>query len=262
MAGRLEGKVAYITGAGSGIARAAAVIFSREGAKVALAELDPALGKAAEADVRAGGGDAVFIQTDVTDDASSADSVAAAAAAFGRLDVLFACAGGSIKEDKAVTDVELWVWDHTMNLDLKGPILTCRHGIPHLQAAGGGSIICMSSVAATKGNSAGHIYSAAKGGVTALVRSLAGRYWKQNIRANAIAPGLILTGRVQERMHVDPALPMEEQMQTAAGRWGERYPFSVGRPEDIANVALFLASDESRMVNGATIPAEGGMTAY
>ncbi|HEX4889734.1 MAG TPA: SDR family NAD(P)-dependent oxidoreductase, partial [Alphaproteobacteria bacterium] len=138
--GRLEGKVASITGAGSGIARAAANIFAREGAKVGILELKEELGKACEAEIRAAGGDATFFQTDVTQEASVKAGIDATAAKYGKLNILFNCAGGSIPQDNNVVDVDMSVWDHTMNFDLKGPFLCCRHGIPHLIKAGGGAI--------------------------------------------------------------------------------------------------------------------------
>jgi len=261
--GRLDGKVAWITGAGSGIARAAAGIFCAEGAKVIIAELNEQLGQAAADEVNTAGGDARFVSTDVTDEASVEASIAEAIGAYGRLDVLYNCAGGSIAEDKAVTEVDLdAVWDFTMPLDLKGPMLGAKYGIPHLIEGGGGSVINMTSVAALRGNFAGHVYSAAKGGVIGLTRSLAGRYSRWNIRSNAIAPGLILTDRVTGRMNIDAGAGYDEQYEAATGGQMKRYPFGVGAAADIANVALFLASDESRMVNGATIPAEGGLSVY
>tara|TARA_A100001037_G_scaffold49769_1_gene41698 strand:+ start:216 stop:1016 length:801 start_codon:yes stop_codon:yes gene_type:complete len=266
MSGRLEGKVAFITGAGSGIARAASHIFTREGAKVVMAELDEARGSAVLESVRAQGGEAELIQTDVTDEASVAAAFTKAVDTYGRLDVLFNCAGGSVAEDKAVTDVDMAIWDHTMSLDLKGPFLCCRFGIPHLIASGGGSIVNVSSVVALKGSFPGHVYTAAKGGIISLTQALAGRYWRNNVRANAIAPGLILSERILSRSGLDPDQPADEQMERAKvvneKLFDPRHPFSAGVPEDIANVALFLASDESRMVNGAVIPAEGGLSAY
>ena len=143
--GRLDGKVAVLTGAGSGIARATAQMFTREGAKVVVAEINKSLG--ADTADRAGK-NAIFVQTDVTDDASVKNAMAVAADAFGRIDILHNCAGGSVIEDKFITDVDLEVWDRTIPLDLKGPMLCCRHGVPHLQAVGGGSIINMSSLCA------------------------------------------------------------------------------------------------------------------
>jgi len=266
MTDRLKGKVAYITGAGSGIARAAAHVFAREGAKVALAEIDPERGERVAASVRAAGGDAKLFPTDVTDPASVEASLAGAVTEFGRLDVLFNCAGGSLAEDRPVTEVDLSVWEHTIGLDLKGPFLCCRYGIPHLVAAGGGSIVNVTSVVALRGNFPGHVYTAAKGGIVSLTQALAGRYWRDNIRANAIAPGVILSERIQARCGLDPNDPPERQIAQALEKMSKlfdaRHPFSYGMPEDIANVALFLASEESRMVTGAVIPAEGGLSAY
>ena len=130
--GRLDGKVAFITGAGSGIARSAAELFTREGAKVAIAELKPELGQATEQLVRDAGGDAVCIETDVTQEASVKAAIQKTVERYGKLDILYNCAGGSIAEDKTVTEVDMSVWQHTQSLDLLGPFLCCRHGIPEL----------------------------------------------------------------------------------------------------------------------------------
>jgi len=251
--GRLEGKTAIITGAGSGIARAATGIFIREGAKVMVAEIDEAAGTAAAAETGA-----AFHRTDVTDDASAAACAAAAMAAFGRIDILFNCAGGSVIEDTAIDQVDLGVWDRTIPLDLKGPMLMCRHVVPHMIAGGGGAVVNVSSVVALRGNHPAHIYSAAKGGLISFTRSLAGSYSDQGVRANVICPGLILTERVRARYRQ----PNEERPREGSIGTFEQYPFGVGQPEDIANIALFLASDEARMVNGAVIPGEGGISAY
>ena len=261
--GRLEGKVAFISGAGSGIARASASQFAVEGARVILAELNEERGKAAAEMV----GDAgLFVHTDVTDEASVAAALDAGAERFGKIDVLGNAAGGSIASDTAVTDVGLDVWDTTINLDLKGPFLCCRLGIPYLQRAGGGSIVNFTSVVALKGAFPGHVYTMAKGGVISLTQALAGRYWRDGIRANAIAPGIVLSERVASRFGIEGSLSEADQIQTAMATNSRlvdaRHPFGYGMPEDIANVVLFLASDESRMVNAAVIPAEGGASAY
>jgi NAD(P)-dependent dehydrogenase (short-subunit alcohol dehydrogenase family) len=258
---RLAGKIAFITGAGSGIARSAAILFAREGAKVAIAEIKPDLGRAAEKLIRDQGGDALFIATDVTNEASVKAAIAATVARYGTINVLYNCAGGSVPEDSHVTDVDLSVWQRTMSLDLLGPMLCCRHGIPKIIKAGGGTVVNMSSGAALRGGSHAHIYTAAKGGILSLTRALAGAYAKDNVRVNAICAGRILTERITSN-YGTPAQPGPiADRQDAAGR-SKEYPFWVGKPEDIANIALFLASDESRMITGATIPAEGGRSAY
>ena len=144
--GRLAGKVAFITGAGSGIARAAARLFTQEGAKVVIAELRPELGQASEQEVHKAGGEATFIETDVTKEESVKSAIQKTVEHYGKLDILYNCAGGSVVEDTRVTEVEMWVWQHTQSLDLLGTFLCCRYGIPELIKAGGGSIVNMSSV--------------------------------------------------------------------------------------------------------------------
>ena len=258
---RLKGKVAFITGAGSGIARAAATLFAREGANIAIAEINPQLGKAAEQAVRDEGGEALFMETDVTQEGSVKAAVAAATGHFGRIDVLYNCAGGSLPEDSLITDVDWRVWDDTMSVNVKGTMLCCRHAIPELIKAGGGTVVNMSSGAALRGGSPAHIYTAAKGAIVSLTRALAGAYVKDNIRVNAICAGRILTERIASKYGTpDHAGPVVDR-QDAAGRVRE-YPFWVGQPEDIAHIALFLACDESRMITGAAIPADGGRSAY
>lgn len=253
--GRVDGKVAMISGAGTGIGREAARMFAREGARVVIAELDEALGSATQDLVIAEGGEALFIPTDVTSDTQVAAAVEGAVDHFGMLNVLYNCAGGSIADDGPVTEVPLDVWDHTMSLDLKGPVLCCRHGIPRLIEAGGGTIVNMASTAALMGMRM-HIYSAAKGGVISLTKALARHYARHNIRTNAICPGYVLTDRVTARF--SQAGP--DGAPSAEDRARQRHPFGVGQPEEIAAIALFLASDESRMINGASIPADGGMS--
>jgi NAD(P)-dependent dehydrogenase (short-subunit alcohol dehydrogenase family) len=249
---RLEGKVALITGAGSGIGRASALRFAEEGARVVIAELRPELGKAVEHAVRKAGGDALFVETDVRSDPSVEGCIAAAVGRHGRLDVLFNCAGGSVEADVPVTEIDLAVYEQTLALDLRGTFLCCRHGIPELIRAGGGSVINTSSIVALRGSYPMHAYASAKGAILSLTRSLAGAYAAQGIRANAICPGIVLSERIVKRFGDNAERALLD----------ERHPFAVGKPVDIANVALFLASDESRMVTGAVIPAEGGLSAY
>lgn len=251
---RLAGKVAVITGGGSGIGRAAARMFVAEGAKVVVAEINPSMG---EASAREAGADARFVKTDVTDEESVKQMVRQAKEAFGHIDVLLNCAGGSLPEDKPVTDVDPSVWDKTINLDMKGPFLCCRHVIPVMVERGKGSVVNFSSVVALRGNHIAHVYVMAKGGLISFTQALAGAYSPKGIRVNAICPGVVLTERVRSRF-TDGNQIRFGGIDNIAGQ----YPFAVGQPEDIANVALFLASDESRMVNGAAIPAEGGFSAY
>ena len=231
---RLAGKRAVITGAGSGIARAAARIFVAEGAQVVIAEIDEEKGQASAAEA---GDAALYIHTDVTDEASVKTTMAEAKERLGGIDILFNCAGGSLLDDNSVTEVDMSVWDYTIPLDLKGPFLCCRHGVPKLIESGGGSIINVSSVVALRGNHPAHVYSAAKGGIISLTRSLAGVYSEHGVRANAICPGLIKTQRVLDR-YIE-----RERPNSRVGSVGtfESYPFGVGEPEDIANIALFLA---------------------
>jgi NAD(P)-dependent dehydrogenase (short-subunit alcohol dehydrogenase family) len=261
MSRRLEGKVALITGAGSGIAKAAASLFAEEGARVVVAEIDRERGLATERMVEDAGGEALFVETDVTSEASARHAVAAAVERFGRLDVLYNCAGGSAAEDALVTEVDMAEWQRTMSLNLLGPILMCRHGIPRIVEAGGGAVVNMSSGAALRGASPAHIYTAAKGGILSLTRALAGTFARNNVRVNAICAGRILTERITSRYGTPERQGPVVDLQDAAGRVKE-YPFWVGSPEDIARIALFLASDESRMITGASIPADGGRSAY
>ncbi len=260
---RLENKVAFITGAGAGIAKATALAYAREGAKVALVELNPETGRAAEVEIRAAGGEALFIATDVTRDESVKAAVAAAVERYGRIDVLMNCAGGSLQEDVPVHEMDLDVWQRTITLNLLHPFLTCRHVIPHMLARGGGSIINFASWVGMIGTYK-PAYAAAKGGIVAFTRSLAWHYAEHGIRANAIAPGVVRTERSIKRWENKDWLLADDPTPAAKARMAIQnlYPFSVGEPQDIAAIAVFLASDESRMLTGVTIPADGGRSSY
>lgn len=261
--GRLQGKVAFLTGAGAGIARATAKAFAREGAKVAIVEIDRNAGAAAEREIRDAGGEALLVETDVTQDASVRRAVEATVARFGRLEVLFNCAGGSLQEDVPVHEMDLDVWHRTVNLNLLHPFLVCRHAIPHLIRAGGGSIINVTSHLGLMG-SIKPAYAATKGGIISFTKTLAAQYVEHNIRANAIAPGSIRTERQIRRYENPDFLLAAKPGRAARERMAlqKLYPFSKGEPGDIAEIAVFLASDESRMLTGTTIAADGGRSAY
>ena len=258
--GKLDGKVAFLTGAGAGIAKATAKAFVKEGARVAIIELNREVGQAAEKEI---GDAALFVETDVTKDESVKRAVEATVAKFGRLDVIFNCAGGSLEEDVPVHQMDLDVWHRTVNLNLLHPFLSCRHGIPHLIKAGGGSIINVTSHLGLMG-SVKPAYAATKGGIISFTKTLAAQYVEHGIRANAIAPGSIRTERQIRRYENKDYLLAEKPGPAARARVAAQkaYPYSKGEPEDIAAIAVFLACDDSRMLTGTTIAADGGRSSY
>ena len=260
---RLDGKVVFLTGAGAGIAKATARACTREGARVALIELNEEAGKSAEQQIRDEGGDALFVKTDVTRDEEVRSAVEATVARFGRLDVIFNCAGGSLQEDVPVHEMSLDVWHKTIALNLLHPFLTCRHAIPHIMRAGGGSIINVTSHLGLMG-SMKPAYAATKGGIISFTKTLAAQYAEHGIRANAIAPGSVRTER-QIKRYENKEYMLAEKLSPAARErqaFQKLYPFSRGEPDDIASIAVFLASDESRMLTGTTIAADGGRSSY
>jgi NAD(P)-dependent dehydrogenase (short-subunit alcohol dehydrogenase family) len=250
---RLENKVAVITGAGSGIGRESALLFSKEGARVVVADVNDDGGRAVVEELRSAGGEAVYVHADVSKSAEAEAMVRTAEETFGRLDVLFNNAGISHpKDDDAVTTDEE-VWDLTMNINLKGVFLGCKHGIPALRRAGGGSIINTASFVAVLGAATPQLaYTASKGGVLAMTRELATIHARENIRVNALCPGPLRTELLMKY------LDSEEKRQRRLvhipmGRFGEA--------REIARAALFLASDESSFTTGATFLVDGGITA-
>ncbi len=258
---RLEGRVAFLVGGGAGIAKACALMFAREGAKIIVTDINPVTGQASADAVKAQGGEAIFVKMDVTSEASVEAAVAAGIAKFGRIDTLFNSAGGSLPEDSPIAEVDMAVWDRTMTLDVKGTMLACRHVIPKIIEAGGGAVVNMSSGAGLRGANPAHIYTAAKGAIISLTRALAASYAKDNIRVNCICAGRTNTERVRATYGM-PGQPGSAPDRQNVTEQLKTYPFWMGEPEDIAAIVLFLASNESRMITGAAIPADGGRSAY
>ena len=260
---KLQGKVAFLTGAGAGIAKATAKLFVAEGAKVALIEIDREVGEKAERDIREAGGEAIFVQTDVTQDDAVRRAVETTATRFGTIDILFNCAGGSLQEDVPVHEMDLGVWQRTIALNLLHPFLTCRHAIPYMMKAGAGAIINVTSHLGLMG-SMKPAYAATKGGIISFTKTLAAQYVQYGIRANAFAPGSVRTERQIKRYENKDFMLAEKPGAAARQRAAmqKMYPFSKGEPEDIASIALFLACDDSRMLTGTTIAADGGRSSY
>lgn len=260
---RLTGKVAFLTGGGAGIAKASALEFVKDGAKVAIVDINAEVGQKAEQDIKAAGGEVIFIQADVTQDAQVKLAIDTTVAKFGKLNVLVNCAGGSVLEDMPVHEMSLDIWHKTITLNLLHPFLVCKHGIPHLIKAGGGAIVNFSSMVGMVGMYR-PAYAAAKGGIMSFTKTLAAQYAPYGIRANAVGPGSIRTERHIKRyenkdwmFNEKPTGAVKERMVAQ-----KLYPFSVGDPIDIANIVVFLASDESRMLTGTTIAADGGRSNY
>ncbi|MBI4612370.1 MAG: SDR family oxidoreductase [Planctomycetes bacterium] len=249
---RLEGKVVFITGAGSGMGRVACRIFAREGAR--LVATDIAQGPLGEAvrEVESAGGKIVAVPGDVAEPADVERAVKEGVRAFGRLDVLYNNAGIFPDDDGSVVDTPLSTLDWTLDVNLKGVFYCCKYGVPALLAAGGGSIVNIASFVALVGCTVPQdAYTTSKGGVIALTRSLAVQYGKQGIRANAICPGPIETPLLRQILS-DPAKRALRLNRIPLGRFG--------KPEDVVHAALFLASDESAWMTGTTFVVDGGIT--
>ena len=253
MARRLEGKVALITGAASGIGKEAALIFAAEGAAVVAVDRDDKAGQATVEAVKASGGRAAYVTADVSRSDDCARMVATAEQTFGRLDVLFNNAGimDSRDDDAVSTDEE--TWDLTMNVNAKGVFLGCKHGIPALRRAGGGSIINTASFVALLGAATPQIaYTASKGAVLALTRELAIVHAREKIRVNALCPGPLHTEMLMKFLNTDQK-KQRRLVHIPMGRFGTA--------REIAQAALFLASDESSFVTGTDFLVDGGITA-
>ena len=245
---RLAGKVVLIAGATTGIGKASAGVFAREGAKVVLTGRRVPEGEAAAAAIRRDGGTAIFVQTDVTDEAAVRRAVETTIREYGALHVLFNNAGGSSNADGKVTEASLDEFWRVIRLDLFGTFLCCRFAIPEIVRAGGGAVINNASMVGIKGELNRDAYTAAKGGVIALTRSMAAEFVREKVRVNAIAPGAVKTERILAMIEANPAAKKAVEIQ----------PLGLIDPLEIAQLAVFLASDESRSITGEVFPISGG----
>ena len=249
--GRLNGKVCVITGAGGGMGREAAIVFTEEGAKVCVADLDMAL---AEETVSLCAGDAFAFAVDVADEEAVRAMCSATAERFGGIDVLYNNAGISPGDDASVLDTSVEAWQRVQDVNAKGVFLCCKHGIPYLLERGGGSVINVASFVAILGAATSQIsYTASKGAVLAMSKELGVQFAREGVRVNALCPGPVETPLLLAIYGDDPTAFARRQVHWPTGR--------LGKPREIVNAALFLASDESSFVNGAAFVVDGGLTA-
>jgi len=247
---RLEGKIAIVTGGGSGIGRATAELFARKGARVVVAEYDAETGRDTVESIQGSGGTAMFVQVDVSKSGQVAQMVEKTIDAYGRIDILFNNAG--VLAFGTVLGTDEAVWDRVMDINLKGVYLCSKYVIPHMIAAGGGSIVNMSSsTGAHDGNGNTVAYVASKGGVTLLTKCMAIDHAPDGIRVNAIAPGPTDTPMLRDNLTPEE---LEDFMATFPAK-------RLGLPIELAEAALFLASDEASFVTGSILAVDGGQTA-
>jgi len=245
--GRLDNKVSVITGAASGIGRATALRFAKEGAKVVVADLAEKEGAALASEI---GG--TFIQVDVANEASVEALYAKTEDVYGGIDVLFNNAGISPADDDSILTTGLEAWRRVQEVNLTSVYLCCRYGIPHLQKRGGGSIINTASFVAVLGSATSQIsYTASKGGVLSMSRELGVQFAREGIRVNALCPGPVNTPLLQELFAKDPERAARRLVHVPMGRFAE--------PEEIASAVLFLASDDSSFMTASTFLVDGGI---
>jgi NAD(P)-dependent dehydrogenase (short-subunit alcohol dehydrogenase family) len=250
---RLKDKVALITGAGGGIGRESALLFAKEGASVVVVDVNDEAGNKTVESVRSQDGRAIYVHADVSKAEDCERMVAAAEKEFGKLDALFNNAGIMHHSDDNAVTTEESIWDLTMNINAKGVFLGCKYGVPALRRAGGGSIINTASFVALLGAATPQIaYTASKGAVLALTRELAVIHARENIRVNALCPGPLRTELLMSYLNTDEK-KQRRLVHIPMGRFGEA--------REIAQAALFLASDESSYITGADFIVDGGITA-
>jgi NAD(P)-dependent dehydrogenase (short-subunit alcohol dehydrogenase family) len=250
---RLEDKVAVITGAGSGMGRVAAQMFAAEGARVVVAEFDERAGNETARLLTDAGGQASFVKADVSSEDDARLMVEAAVSAYGRLDVLYNNAGVMPEADHSVIDTDVEIWDRVMAVNVRGVFLGCKYAIPQMVEQGSGSVINISSFVALLGCSVPQdAYTASKGAVLSLTRSLAVQFGPQGVRSNAICPGPIETPLLMDWLLKDEAAKQLRLARNPTGRFG--------KPEEIVSMAIYLASDESRWTNGAAMVVDGGIS--
>ncbi len=251
MSGRLEGKVCVITGAGGGMGREAAIVFTGEGARVCVADVNL---EAAEETATLCSRDAFAVRSNVADEADVEAMMAAAAERWGGLDVLYNNAGISPDDDASVLETSVEAWDRVQAVNTRGVFLCCKHGIPRLLERGGGSVINVASFVAILGAATSQIsYTASKGAVLSMSRELAVQFARRGVRVNALCPGPVETPLLLNIFGDDPAALERRRVHWPTGR--------LAKPREIVDAALFLASDESSYVNGATFVVDGGLTA-
>ena len=250
---RLANKVAVITGAGSGIGRAMALRFAEEGARVVVADWKAEGGQETARLAKANGGEAIFAQTDVSQEEEVRGLIETAVSTYGRVDIL--CNNAAIQVFGTIPDTSSADWHKVMDVNLKGVYLGCKYAIPHMIAQGGGSIVNTSSALGIVGDPDLPAYGATKGGILAMTAAMAQAHGRQNIRVNSICPGDVATPLVLEYFEHQP------DPENARRRVEGEYALGrIAEPEEIANVALFLASDESSFVTGTYIVVDGGLT--